>query len=96
MTPHPYVSELGHCGNDVDGIAAKPIQLRDNQNVARLEAIQQLAKARALLNGGAARHSFRYDAARTHFEPGRFNLSDLVLWSSATTAFSAGAPNDSV
>lgn len=44
MYADPYPFQLGDGGAHVDGIAAEPIQLCDDQHVASFQAVQQLRK----------------------------------------------------
>ena len=58
----------------IHGIAPKPVELGDDENVAVLQPVDQAGEA-----GDRAGDRLRHDPARLDLEAGRANLAELIL-----------------
>jgi hypothetical protein len=79
VDPHAEFLEPGHGRAHVHGVAAEPVELDHDQNVARLEPVEQAGEPAALPDRGGSRDGLGHEAARLDGEASGLDLGELVV-----------------
>jgi hypothetical protein len=97
MNPNAIVRQFIDRRAYIDGIPAKPIQLRDDQNIVSFEPIYQPSEALTLHSRDRAGYRLNHDALGIHLEARCLNLANLIvcrLLGGADAAISEGTSHN--